>query len=217
MFETDVYAQAPFAAHYILGFVALGAIGGALASRKGSSVHVWSGRVFVVGMIVAALTAYYFVTVQFAVPVLFDATLMMVAAGSAVLALQPRANWVVALEMLLTVVSLAAALALSAAGVQFLLSGSAGAIPASIHAAIFWSFFVGDLGFRSPDKRRTHRVRRHLYRMAWAIAIGIYAPLFTFREEFGLSNQVVYLGAMALGPLVLLIFWGKAKRLDGAV
>ena len=44
-------------------------------------------------------------------------------------------------------------------------------------------------------------VHRQFYRMVWAAAIGVYATLFPFQEEFGPSQPVFNRGSMSLAPL----------------
>ena len=208
----------PHALHYALGAIALLALLAALVARKGSKAHIVSGRIFVVGMMIAAVTAYYFVFVSFDIPPVFDATLFVVAAGTAVLALQPPGKWIRRAELLLTVVTFVAAAMLILVGSMLLRSGAGlSAVPAAVHGAIFAALFFEDLSFRKSTERDKRKVRRHLFRMSWAVAIGVYAPLFTFRDSVGLSSEAVYFGAMALGPLTMLTFWKTASRLDRGV
>ena len=213
MFQNDAYAIGPYLAHYLFGFPALAAIIVALISTKGSTLHVWAGRVFVTGMIIAALTAYYFITIQFSPPALFDATLMIISAGSAVLAFRSNSLAVSTIEWIFTVISVLATLALTAVGIQFLSSGIANVAPAFIHGSVFASFVIGDIRFKRSGRAQEKRVHRHLYRMSWAAAIGVYAPMFTFREVFGLSQPVVYLGSMALAPVICVLFWSTATKI----
>ncbi|MEL6188470.1 MAG: hypothetical protein AAFU79_27930, partial [Myxococcota bacterium] len=187
----------------------------ALAATKGARLHVRSGRVYAFGMIVASLSALTFAAIRFSPPVLFDSLLMLYALSTALLAHQAPSAAVRFLETLFTGVGVLATLALTAAGVAFATQGSLNVVPAGLHALIFGSLVVGDFRFRRRD-RATERHHRHLVRMAWAVAIGAYAPLFTFREVFGLGSMTVYFVGMSLGPIILLAFRSQALSLAAA-
>ena len=208
----EVYNDYAFWAHIIIGFIALAAVLVALGARKGSTVHRFSGAIFLIGMGIAAGTAIYFATIQPSMPAIFDASLMICAGGSGLLALQPSTLPVKIAEGALTFFAGLAGLLLLVIGSSFMLQGNPNFIPAFIHGVVFSTLAVTDVRAKILRRRESRRYHRHMSRLAWAIAIGVYAPLFTFNDVFQIPGAALYLGAMSLGPLIMILYWRRADE-----
>ena len=208
----EVYNDYAYWAHIIIGFIALTSVLVALGARKGSTAHRFSGAIFLIGMGIAASTAIYFLTIRPSIPAVFDATLMICAGGSGLLALQPSTLPVKIAEGALTFFAGLAGLVLMAVGLNFMLQGNPNFVPAFIHGVVFSTLAGTDVRAKILRRRESRRYHRHMSRLAWAIAIGVYAPLFTFNDVFQIPAAALYLGAMSLGPLIMVLFWRRADE-----
>ena len=216
------------AVHVAGGAVALLAGFPALLARKGSPLHRYAGYVFAGGMIVMAIGAMAVGVQRGKYGNLLAGPFVMYLVVTAVTTLAPSSPGVARLNAGLRRVALPLGLAFVAAGVYRLTmaAGSQGGVPArSIAAASFLNAAVmllawwGDVRVaRHGAPRGAARVRRHLWRMCYA--------MFTASASFFLGQvQAIpqplriwpVLVALALLPLLLMFYYlwrhrGRRRR-----
>lgn len=180
--------------HVGCGFAAVAGAIVALAVRKGSTLHKRAGWIFVIPMVVAAVTALIF-EVEFDEPrplavVWSIATLYLLA--TSILALRSSRESGHVAEKILIVVPLVLFAFSAAVLFRSVISGSLGQIPGpALHAGIFAAMVIGDIRLiLARYRQRPKYIRRHLFRMLMAFAFAIRA-LLSLGIEIGVSFEVV--------------------------
>lgn len=195
------YDPVSYFLHVGFGFLAIAGAVTALLVRKGSPLHKRAGWIFVVPMVIAALTALVF-EVEFderrpLVVIMSAATLYLLA--TSILSVRNRLSFAPIAEKFLAVIPLV----LFALSVAFLFrsiqSVSWVNIPGPIlYAGVFLALVIGDIRqMRSRPIERLYWVKRHLFRMLLAVAFAVRA-LFAIGIETGLPFEFV-----VTAPLVL--------------
>lgn len=182
-------------------------------SRKGSTLHRQSGRLFAIAMAIAAVSALYFSSIVFAPPAILSAITAIYAIGAAILTLRARRGWRKHLERALLLVPLLLFL--------FTLASLAMAIgaperPPIAVIVVFAGVMLGLYGWltwgdfsylRASDVTKLRRYRRHAVRMAIVATEVVRAPLMSFGPPiFGELTGSFYMFAPYV--LVPLIYYG---------
>jgi len=207
------YDPVSYFLHVGFGFLAVAGAITALSVRKGSPLHKKGGWVFVVPMVVAAITALVF-EVEFDEPrplvfIMSSATLYLLA--TSILSLRNRSRFAFIAEKLLVIVPLI----LFALSVVFLLrsiqSGSLANIPGpTLYAGVFLALAIGDIRLMlSRPGDRLSWIKRHLFRMLLAFAFAIRA-LFAIGIETGLPFEVVVTAPLVLALIATWYFFRKS-------
>lgn len=181
-----------------------------ILSRKGSTLHRQSGRLFVIAMAIAAVSALYFSSINFVPPAILSAITALYAIGAAILTLRARVGWRKHLEWALLFVPLLLFL--------FTLASLAMAMGAPerppvvvivVFATVMFGFYGwlawGDLAYlRAKDVSKIRRYRRHAVRMAIVATEVVRAPLMSFGPQFlgELTGSLYMFGPYALVPLI---------------
>jgi hypothetical protein len=56
---------------------------------------------------------------------------------------------------------------------------------------------------RSPAERRAYGFRRHMSRMAFALAIAVHAPVVSFADDLGLHPLLAFFGPFVIWPVIM--------------
>ncbi|MEZ5961725.1 MAG: hypothetical protein R3C30_15085 [Hyphomonadaceae bacterium] len=204
-------------AHLLIGTLGILAALTALMSAKGRPVHRAAGFTFAVCVLVAGATAISFSFTRFAPPAVLSSLVALYAVATSWLALRRAEPSVKRTEQALTGIIAIATLLFSLAATRAILVGIAPLADALSVALVPIILLVGDvLYFRNYDERGAIRLRRHVWRMSWALAIAIRAPLFELRDDFSLNPLAVNYLPLLLPPLVMLLFASKlgARRAE---
>ncbi len=201
--------------HTILG--GLGIVGAlvALAALKGSSAHVWAGRLFVFAAFVAAATAVVFSFTEFAGAALASSVMTFSCLGAALFALQPKSKAIFAGEIFTTILMVLTFLWLLLGALMFLQSGAW--LPPMLYSLFPLGLLIGDIRFLRMDERQRSiaRLPRHFSRMAFALAIAVHAPIVSFSEELNLHPALAFFGPFLLWPAIVVFF--KRRQAKGAL
>lgn len=205
--------------HISLGLIGVLAALIALWTLKGGRAHRWAGRIYLVGVGIAAGTALITLFTNFLAPTIINAAIFLYAGGTAYIATyRPsdrirRVEWMVfAMGALVTLWFIMVAGANVANGTVPLLA------PVGV-GGILAILLLGDLNYllRSNAYRASHRIRRHLARISWALLVSVRAPVNELRDVIGLSQaQVVFLPYLIFLAMIL-VFWRTAKRMERRV
>ena len=200
----DPFNPIAYFLHTVLGVSGIIGAFVALSVTKGTTPHVMAGRVFGFAAAVAAGTAILFSFSNFAPMAIASSALTISAVGSAVLALRTRSARVTAGEIF--------AAALMALVLIWLLFGAVLAarqggllwIPPLVLAGMAACLLVSDILFlRQPDAgRRLQRIKRHLSRMSFALAIVIQAPIVVFADKLNIHPGLAFYGPLVLWPAI---------------
>ena len=178
----------------------------ALAAVKGSSVHVGFGRAFVGAAVVAAVTAIVFTFTVYSPAVIASSLLTFSCLGSAIMALRARTRWITVGEIIATIaICLCLFWMLFGAYMTF---GTAFFWRPFLYAFFAIALLIGDFRFfrMNAEARRSFRVRRHLSRMGFALAIAIHAPIVSFGDRLGIPPTLAFFGPLLLWPLLVAYF-----------
>ena len=214
----DPFHPIAYFLHAALGFAGiLGAIA-ALGVVKGSSPHIWAGRLFVLAAAVAAGTAISFSFTNFAPMALASAGMMFSLVGGALLAHRSKSSAVVAGELATTIL-MAVVLAWLLYGVR--LAAPLGGllwIPPLILALFCAAFLVNDIRFMRLDDagRSPKRVPRHFSRMAFAVALAVHEPIVVFSDDLGIHPGLAFYAPFIIWPAIVLFFNNRYKRASAA-
>ncbi len=202
----------PWVTHVIFGWAAMAGAIVALSTVKGSRAHKLGGRIFVIPMAVAALSAISFVGGEIGplVYVMSAATLYLLA--TSVLAIRNDVGAAPWIEKVLIVIPIAL-FAFSA--MIFVRSAQAGIMSQlfgpALYAAVFLTLVVGDIRLflkRSADA--TFWIKRHLFRMLLAFAFAVRA-LFSIGVDVGLPFEVAVTAPIILALIATVWF---QRRVD---
>lgn len=192
--------------HTILG--GLGIVGAliALTVLKGSSGHIWAGRLFVFAAFVAAATALVFSFTTFSGPAIASSVITFSCLGAAVLALKPRSRAVLGGEIVTTFL-MGAALLWMLFGSYMSIQNGRWLIPL-LYSLFPLVLLIGDLTFLRLDQRHRSgaRLPRHYSRMGFALAIAVHAPIVSFGDDLGLHPALAFFGPFVIWPTIVLYF-----------
>ena len=206
------YDPVSYFLHVGFGFLAIAGAIIALSVRKGSPLHKKGGWVFVVPMVVAAVTALVF-EVEFDEPrplvvIMSAATLYLLA--TSILSVRNGSRFAMIAEKLLVAVPLV----LFALSVVFLfrsiqtvsLANAPGPI---LYASVFLALVIGDIRLMlSRPRDRLRWIKRHLFRMLLAFAFAIRA-LFAIGIETGLPFEFVVTAPLVIALIATWYFFKK--------
>ena len=206
----DPYAPVVYILHTLLGTAGVVAATVALLSLKGGILHVRAGRIFAAFASVASVTAIVFSATRFSPFAVVSALIVLSLVAGAILAVRPRTSLVAVGELATALLMTIASAALLVMIVLPLLGGApllVVAWPAAYLLFPAW-FLFDDVKFlrAEPDARRSGRLRRHLSRMAFALAIAVHAPIVSFGDRLGIDPAVAFFGPFVLWPAILLVF-----------
>lgn len=209
------YDPVSYFLHVGFGFLAVAGAITALTVRKGSPLHKKAGWVFLVPMVVAAVTALVFeVEIDDPRPlatIMATATIYLLA--TSILSLRNGSRFAPVAEKLLVIVPLV----LFALSVAFLYrsiqSASLAQIPGPIlYAGVFFSLVVGDVRLMSSRSRdRLYWIKRHLFRILLAFAFAIRA-LFSIGIDTGLPFEFVVTAPLVLALGATWYFFRKLAK-----
>ena len=202
----------PWLTHVIFGWAAMGGAIVALSTVKGSKAHKLGGRIFIVPMAIAALTALTFVGGDIGplVYVMSAATLYLLA--TSVLAIRNQIAAAPWLEKALIVIPIA----LFAFSVMiFVRSATQGIVTQlfgpALYAAVFLTLVIGDIRlFLNRPTDYNAWIKRHLFRMLLAFAFAVRA-LFSIGIDVGLPFEVAVTAPIILA---LIATWWFQRRID---
>lgn len=203
--------------HVTLGVTAVFAAIAALAARKGSRLHRRAGWVFTVAMLVAAATTWIFMITHLLPQAMVQATVLIYAVGTAVLALNPRWRGArtgeFALFGLLCLVMLGA---LWIAARLYLRDSPLFPGPLAMFAILGFFAALDVRYLRLEHVSRIDRVRRHALRMALAVSETVRAPLITFADELAWPVPAIVFGSFLLVPAIYFAFAPRKRRARAA-
>lgn len=199
--------------HISLGVVALLGVALALYAVKGGKWHRRGGRIYLIGMAIAAITSFITLFTSFLAPTVVNAITVIYAAGGAYLATRPVSDHVPKSEYALALLGLTTMIWFATIAIPNVVSGQLPvAAPLGV-GGVLLILLAGDLNYllRKQTYRKKHKIRRHLSRISWALIISVRAPVNELRDVIGISQvQVVFLPYLLF--LVLLLVFGKSAR-----
>lgn len=199
--------------HIILG--GLGIVGAlvALSALKGSSNHIWAGRLFVLAAFVAAATAVVFSFTEFSGAAIASSVMTFSCLGAALLALRPK-NKAVSSGEVITTTLMGLAFLWILFGLSMSIQGGRWLQPL-LYSLFAGGLLIGDIRFLRLDaqRRADGRLPRHFSRMAFALAIAVHAPIVTFGDELGLEPTLAFFGPFLIWPAIVLFF--KRRQAKG--
>lgn len=213
----NIFDPAPFGplsyyAHIGIGVIGLLAAIFALSTRKGSPVHIWSGRTFMFCVVIVAVTALILLATRMAPPLMVAACASVYAIATAWLALKPGTERVRRMEYGWSVFLLAVMAVFTTMAIPTVLAGRIPAIGPLVICIIPLVLLAGDVNFFvKPDQRPALRIRRHLARMIWAFVISVRAPLAEFYGQFDIPVAVILFGPLIVAPAMIWFFLRKQK------
>ncbi|GGA04497.1 hypothetical protein GCM10010923_12310 [Blastomonas marina] len=176
--DPSPYTALPYYAHIVIGLLAFVAIGVALWARKGSSLHIGAGKVYLLSLIVVGFSSAAMLAVAFVPPLMLAAVAGLYAAISSWLALQKSRQWVVVAEAGLAIAQVAALVVFLSFAIPAIRGGAVPAPAIAVLCVIPALLLLGDIRYFLRYKEREKlRLGRHLSRMIWAVVVTIRAPL----------------------------------------
>ncbi len=212
----EPHDPAPWLLHVVFGIAAMAGAIVALVTTKGSRLHKLAGRIFVLPMVVASLTALAFVggNIGPLVYVMSAATLYLLA--TSVLAIRNGIGAAPVLEKILVAIP-AVLFAFSALFfVRNVSQGNLGQLfgPA-LYASVFLILVVGDVRlFLNRPAEHAKWIKRHLFRMLLAFAFAVRA-LFSIGVDVGLPFEVAVTAPIILALIATV--WFQRRVDSGAV
>ncbi|MEO9468565.1 hypothetical protein [Parasphingorhabdus sp.] len=211
----NIFDPAPFGpfsyyAHIGIGVIGLLAAILALSTKKGSPVHIWSGRTFMVCVVLVAITALILLATRMAPPLMVAACASVYAIATAWLALKPGSDKVRRAEYGWSIFLLAVMAVFTSMAIPTVLAGQIPAIGPLVICIIPLVLLAGDANFFvKPDQREALRIRRHLARMIWAFVISVRAPLAEFYAELDIPVAFILFGPLIVAPMMIWFFLWK--------
>jgi hypothetical protein len=213
--------------HILAGALALGSGYIALYAAKGASLHRKSGMLFVVAMLVMAMTGSVIALVHGAAPALNVPAALLTAylVVTSLATVRPPAIGSRWLHLGAMLVALAVGIACLRLGIQVLAAGGRRAslltFPLLLFATIGLLGSASDLRIvRSGLPRGTARLTRHLWRMSMALLITAMAFFFGQADVLPAALRIpAVLAAPVLAVVVTMLYWvwrvGVRKALRG--
>ena len=216
LLDPSPYHFLTYYSHILLGTVAIIAAAIAIYSIKGGKWHRKAGTVYMIGMGIAALTAFITLIHNFNGPTIANAMIVIYAAGGAYLAtrrnsaLALNGDWALfALGLMTTITFGMMAGQRVAEGVVPAIAPLGIGLPLLVLLALDLNYLL-----RGSEYRRTHRLRRHVSRIAWALLVTVRAPVNELRDVIGINQPTVVFAPYLLVVVVLVLFWRKASRME---
>lgn len=215
----NIFDPAPFGplsyyAHIGIGGIGLLAALMALSTKKGSLVHIWSGRTFMVCVVIVSITAVILLATRMAPPLLVAACSSVYAVATAWLALKPGSDKVRRMEYGWSICLLAVMAVFTTMAVPNVLAGNIPVIGPLVISIIPMILLAGDVNFYlKRDQRSALRIRRHLARMIWAFAISVRAPLAEFYAQLNIPIAPILFGPLLIAPVMIWLFMRTQKPL----
>lgn len=209
----------PFGPFSYYGHIGIGLVGWvaaaiALTAKKGSPTHVWAGRLFILCILIVAITSLILLSTRAAPPLMVAAITSVYAVATAYLALQPATRTVRRTEYGLFGAEILLLMVFAAGASANIAAGNIPAIGPIMIAAIPVILLVGDINFfRKASQRSRLRIRRHLSRMIWAVVIAVRAPVTEFYSAFSLPFGLILFGPLIITPLIIWYFLRKQPKL----
>lgn len=219
----DLSNPAPFDALSYYGHIAIGIIGLlaaiiALATRKGSNVHILAGRSFASCILLVAITSLILLSVRMAPPLFVAALTAVYAVGTAILVLKPTTKKIEMMEYGLFVFEIFVVGIFLTMAIPQIIAGNIPAIGPLVILVIPIILLAGDVHFfRNAHRRPVLRLRRHLARMIWAFIIAVRAPLAEIYTELDMPVAVLLFGPLVVAPVMIMIFLNKYARKPGPI
>jgi hypothetical protein len=173
---------------------------------KGSSSHIWAGRLFVFAAFVAAATALVFSFTSFSGAAISSSVITFSCLGAALLALKPKSKAVLGGEIAATFL-MGSAFLWMMLGVFMSIQSGAWLFPL-LYSLFPLGLFVSDVRFIRLDQRQRSdsRLLRHFSRMGFAFAIAVHAPIVSFGDELGLHPALAFFGPFLIWPAIVIFF-----------
>lgn len=195
-----------------IAFGCIGYAGGivALLVRKGSPLHIQSGRVFSYLMIVPVLATFPFMIERFLPLAIVMAIATLYLVISAILSFRLESPRALAISRMLIIVPI---LLFTASGLQLvrsIASGSFTIIGPVLLMAVFASLIVGDGKLIRTANRSYHFcLKRHLYRMSLAFGFVTIAVLNINAIELGMPTQLTVILPIGFSLVISYYFLKK--------
>lgn len=203
-------------AHIAVGFIAYAAGLTALATKKGSTWHIRSGRVFALTIAIPIVTTVVFQFTRFfpLAVVLTVASLYLTASGY--LALQSKKQYAVVLHRILTVFPI---LLFVGTGLRFIqsLSLSLELIPGPLlMTMIFGTLAWGDIQvLRAWPTEKSQWIRRHLHRMLLSFGFATMAVLrIGIGSALGVTLELTVVLPLVAALLAIMYFRRRVPELS---
>lgn len=213
--DPSPYSPLEYYGHLLIGAIWFFAGLTALASIKGSRIHVLAGKICIYSVLLIAFTSVVMLAVEFVPPLALNAITASYAVLTGWLALKPARGNVRRYEIALSVIEALALAAFLAIALPNVLAGNVALIGPGIVVLVPTILLAGDVNWHLRQKKRPAlRVRRHLARMVWAFVIVLRAPLVEFETAgfFDLPDPVLIIGPVLLGLALLAYFQSRGSR-----
>lgn len=206
--------------HVIAGLLGLLSGGIALYAAKGGRLHRKSGKMFVSTMLAMCVTGFTVATVRDAAPEINVPAAILTAylVTTALIAVRPRSAATRRLTLLATLVGLAVGLSSLTLGIWALASPAVPngfAFPLFLFGSVGLAAAIGDVKvLRSSDLPGPRRLRRHLWRMCFALFIGALSFFVGQADVFPPPIRIRPL--LALPPFVVLVtmlYWMRRTKI----
>lgn len=209
--DPSPYGPLAYYGHLLIGAVIVIAALSALFARKGSPRHIWSGRVFLVGLLFVSLTSISMLSNVFIPPLFMAVFTAIYAAGGAWLALRDATKRVKLTEWALLVFEIAGLCLFLSIAIPAAAAGTIPPFAPAVIAFIPLVLIAGDINwFLNQNRRRELRVRRHLARMVWAFVVVIRAPMVELAAAgLPISQPLTIFGPILLALVLILYFQRK--------
>jgi bacteriorhodopsin len=210
----DPFHPVAYFLHAVLGVTGILAAIVALTAVKGSRRHVLAGRTFAMAAAVAAATAIGFSFRNFAPMAIASAVLVLAAVFGAVLALRRRSPSVAVGELMASILLAIATLWLIFGAVIAITQGGLLWIPPSMFALLPVVLLINDFRFSRLDDagRAAKRLRRHLSRMAFALAITVHSPVVIFADDLHLHPAAAFYAPFLIWPAIYFFFDDRIRK-----
>lgn len=213
MFDPTPFPPLLHFSHLLFGGLGFGGALIALASKKGGNVHVSAGRVMFVTMSVSAVTALLLMLTKFSVPPVVNSITALVGLITGILALQKPSAIVRRAEIALSAILLLTVIWFLFNALPQIWSGNLFFMAPVTVVLVSLIFLIDDARYlRKTQVKRVARIRRHLTRMVWTLAVLVRAPLFELRDELGLSLPIVLVAPLMGAAVLQWLFWKKANH-----
>lgn len=222
----DPFNPVVYFIHTILGTLGVISAFVALFALKGGKLHIRMGWIFTLMVVVSAVTAILFSFTAIAPLAISSGLIVIGLVLSSILAIRARSRsvkigeWAAFVLLAISFLALFAQSALISGTVLGLIplpppppdivippmsAMATMAVTQGVYALIVLAFLIGDIKFfrLNSEKRSEYRFRRHLSRMAFALAIAVHAPVVTFGNDLGLNPLVAFFGPFIIYPVIM--------------
>lgn len=198
--------------HIFVGLIGWFAAIGAIISRKGSPSHIWSGRIFILSLVIVVVANFFMLAVRLSPPLLLAGIVCLYAMAGGYLALKKPSRAVVVSEYLLFLVQMLILTVFLANAIPLAVADKIPVYGLVLLLIVPVILLVADIHFFLNHRQRAKlRLRRHLSRMAWAIVVAVRAPLTEVYINLGISELAVVTLPLLIAPILILGFWKRAS------